>query len=156
MRKSLLLILALACLLGAGPKSPAIVTIQPMKALEVQPGFHAEFQIDLQILKGFHIQANPASEPYLIATTLKLESVEGIKTSDPVYPKGISFQLNGSEKAISTYEGTITIKVLLDVDAHAESGERILKGSLRYQGCDARTCFPPVTIPFEEKIKVAD
>jgi hypothetical protein len=154
MRKSILLILGLAFLLGAGPKTPEIVTIQPLKALELQPGSHAEFQIDLQIVKGFHIQANPASEPYLIPTTLKLETMEGIKASDPVYPKGTAFQLNGSEKAISTYEGLNTIKVPFDVDAHAESGERILKGSLRYQGCDSRTCYPPTTISFEEKINV--
>jgi Thiol:disulfide interchange protein DsbD, N-terminal len=156
MQKKLFLLLSLIFFLGAGPKGPVIVTVGPLNTLEVRPGSHADLQVDFQILKGFHIQANPASEPYLIATTLKVEALDGMKVSDPVYPKGVSFQLEGSEKAIFTYEGEISIKVPLEIDKDAKAGEQTLKGSLRYQGCDARTCYPPTTIPVEGKIKVAD
>jgi len=29
------------------------------------------------------------------------------------------------------------------------SGELVLKGSIRYQACDDRVCYPPETVPLE-------
>jgi DsbC/DsbD-like thiol-disulfide interchange protein len=141
-------------LIGAAPRRPEIVTIPASPVLEVKAGGQTEFALNFKILKGYHIQANPASEEYLIPTKASLQSAEGISTGTPIYPKGVSFQLQGSDKAIQTYEDEATIRIPLNASPSANPGEIILKGSLNYQGCDATTCFPPKTIPFEAKINI--
>ena len=141
-------------LIAAAPQRPVIVSINPAQALEITAGSKAEYPLELSVLKGFHIQANPASEDYLIAVTAKLQPVDGIKIGEPVYPKGIPFRLKASKKDISTYEDTVVIKIPLQIDPAAKKGVIALKGTLRYQGCDAELCFPPVNLPFEAKLKI--
>ncbi len=117
-------------------------------------GGTAEYPLELNILKGFHIQANPASQEYLIAVTAKLQPLDGITIGDPIYPRGIPFRLKGSNRDISTYENKVVIKIPITVANTASPGEIILKGTLRYQGCDAELCFPPATIPIEAKLRI--
>ena len=153
MYKMALAILTLA-LLAAAPKRPEIVTIKTSDAIKIAVGGKGEFPLDLKILKGYHIQANPASEPHLIATTVKVEPGEGFTAMDPVFPKGIPFKIKGSEKEISTYEEELQFRIPLQADESAAVGERTFKGTIRYQGCNATTCFPPTTIPFEARIVI--
>ena len=141
-------------LIAAAPKRPEIVTIVPGSGVQMTPGGKAEYSFSFKILSGYHVQANPASEEYLIPTTVTLEKADGITPEAPVYPKGVSFQLQGSDKEIQTYEKENTIKIPLQADESTIPGEKVLKGTLRYQGCDATTCFPPKTIPFEAKITI--
>src|SRR5215470_20329731 len=154
MRKLAVLLFLLA-LLGAGPKGPEIVTIVPGQDVQMQPGGQAEYSLNFKILTGYHVQANPASEEYLIATTVSLEKADGIVPQSPIYPKGKVFKLQGSDKEIQTYENENTIRIPLKADDSTIPGEKVLKGTLRYQGCDSTTCFPPKTVPFEAKIAVA-
>jgi len=141
-------------LVGSAPKRPEIVSISPGNPLELKAGGKAEYSLSFKILGGYHIQANPASEQYLIATTVGLDPVEGIIPEAPVYPKGVAFKLKGSDKEIQTYENENTIRIPLQADASTAPGEKVLKGTFHYQGCDATTCFPPKTIPFEAKVNV--
>ena len=153
MRRALFLFLSLI-LLGAGPQRPVIVSIPPASPVEVTAGGSVDYSLELKILKGYHIQANPASQEYLIAVTAKLEPVEGLKIGEPVYPKGIPFRLKGSDRDISTYEDSVVIKIPIQTEKGLKPGEIVLKGSLRYQGCDAILCFPPSKLPFEAKLLV--
>ena len=151
----ILLVMLVLTLIAAAPRRPEIVTIPAGEPFEMRAGGKVEFPLNLKILKGFHIQSNPASEEYLIATTVKLEPTEGITPDAPIYPKGIAFRIKGSEKEITTYENEIAIKIPIQADTSASTGDRILKGTVRYQGCDATTCFPPTILPFEVKLIVA-
>jgi hypothetical protein len=62
--------------------------------------------------------------------------------------------LKGSNVDISTYDGTVLVKIPMEIAADTKAGEIPLKGTLRYQGCDAEFCFPPVNLPFELKLKI--
>ena len=154
MNKILLLFCILFLFGAAPPKQPNIVTIVPLDPVKVATGEGIELPLELKILKGFHIQSNPASEKYLIPLTVKLEPVDGIQIGLPIYPPGLLFRLKGSDRDISTYEKSVLIKIPLKVEQSLKSGEIPLKGTIRYQGCDAELCFPPVTIPLEVKLRV--
>ncbi len=138
--------------IAAAPKRPQIVTIAQIQPVKITAGGNAEARLELSVLKGFHIQANPASEPFLIAATIKIESPDSVVVGETVYPPGVPFRLKGSGKDISTYEGDIVISIPLKADESAKSDEVLLKGVLRYQGCDATKCFPPTNVPFELKV----
>ena len=154
MKRVLILIAGLFLFAAGPPRRPVIVTITPAQPVEIAAGTTVEYQLELNILKGFHIQANPASGEYYIPVTAKLQAVDGISIGDPVYPKGIPFRLKGSNRDISTYEGKIIIKIPIEVATTAKPGDTTLKGTLRYQGCDAELCFPPVTMPLETKLRI--
>jgi uncharacterized protein len=141
-------------LIAAGPKRPDIVTIAPAPEVQMKPGGAAQYLLSFKVQNGYHVQANPASEEYLIPTTVSLEKADGIVPQTPIYPKPVSFKLQGSDKEIKTYENENTITIPLQADESTIPGEKILKGTIRYQGCDSTTCFPPKTIPFEAKIIV--
>jgi hypothetical protein len=103
--------------------------------------------VRLHIAGGFHIQANPASQPYLIPATLDLQAAEGVQARAPVYPPGTAHRLRGAAQDLSTYEGTIEIAVPVTVALDARPGERVLRGTFRYQACDARVCLAPAAAP---------
>ena len=149
----ILLILLSILLVAAAPKKPVIVSLATPQ-LEIFPGEKKEYPLELNITKGYHIQSNPASEKYLIPVTATLEPNDVVAIGKPIYPPGIPFRLKGSQTDISTYEDTVRIKIPIQVSSSAKPGDVVLKGTLRYQGCDAVLCFPPTKLPLELKLKV--
>ncbi len=89
------------------------------------------FRLKLEIQAGWHLQANPASEPYLVATEVRAE--KGVRNVR--YPQGERFESRYSKEAIAVYSGTVEI-----------SGEVSPGGTLVlvYQACDEGRCLPAV------------
>ena len=86
------------------------------------------FEIEISIEDGWHVNANPASSPYLIST-----EVQG-DVSDVSYPPGEMMTFSFSDEAISVYEGELTL-------AGELRGTRVV---LVYQACDDTRCLAPV------------
>jgi uncharacterized protein YyaL (SSP411 family) len=86
------------------------------------------FRLTLEVVPGWHLQANPASENYLVPTEVKGE-VRNVR-----YPEGTPFKPGFAKVPISVYEGTVEI-------AGEVRGEKI---AVRYQVCDELRCLPPV------------
>ncbi len=96
------------------------------------PGLAVHLRID----EGWHVNANPASFPFLVAT-----AVEGVDGGAPVttrYPRGESFRPAFADKSIQVYQGAVEIPVVLQ--AGAEVPEQL---AVRFQACDAERCLPP-------------
>ena len=102
--------------------------------------------IALSISPGFHINANPATFPYLIATEVTTERVEGIHVGIPVYPDAIKRKFQFAEQPLAVYEGELPIKLNLRAEANASTGRMSLPVNIRVQACDEEQCFPPATI----------
>jgi len=49
-------------------------------------GGTGEAQVFLVIQEGYHVNANPATFPYLIATEVTTDKVEGLEFGRPIYP----------------------------------------------------------------------
>jgi hypothetical protein len=94
-----------------------------------EPAWRA-FELRVTIREGWHVNANPASFPYLIPTEIQ-GKVRALR-----YPEGEDFHFAFAAESLSVYSGTIFI-----------AGEIDRKGSplrLRYQACDDRRCLAPV------------
>ena len=129
----------------------AIVAVMPSKPVAVAKGQTAQLTVTATIKKGFHIQANPAAEEFLIPTILTVQASEGTVPGKPVYPPGRPYRLKGSSEDLLTYEDEVTIMLPVKVMGSAPAGNASLTGKLNFQPCDDRKCLFPrsvsVTIP---------
>jgi uncharacterized protein YyaL (SSP411 family) len=107
------------------------------------------FRLALDIAPGWHLQANPASESYLLATTL---AAAGAELRAVVYPAGEQLRVAFADRPLSAYRGRVELggevgppvgrPAPADPGDPGGSGARLL---ITYQPCDDSRCLPPVT-----------
>ncbi len=104
----------------------------------VQVKWSASDRLQLHIAPGFHINANPASEPNLIATTVLAggQPLPGVR-----YPPPLLFRPAFAPQGIAVWEGRVT----LDLPALSPAQRAAL--ALRVQACNATTCLAPSVMP---------
>ena len=86
----------------------------------------------LEIHRDFHLNANPADDPALVATSVTgvLGSVRNVR-----YPRG-----EPGPQGAPVYSGRVRIEGEIE---HRGGGAAAVE--LAYQACDERRCLPPVT-----------
>lgn len=158
MNKKLALFVLVGVLGGLGFTATAKeshVKVTPGKALILKPGSAGEAQVWLRIDPGFHVQANPASNNQVIATTLSNITVgKGLTTGTPIYPKGDTYRLKGTSNDLSVYKGAIAIQIPVVAEASASAAKVQLKAKLRYQACDDQICFFPETVEVQVPVEI--
>jgi len=136
------------------PQETPIVTIIPSKQVTVAKGQTAQLSVRVKIKKGFHIQANPAADEFLIPATLTVQSNKGSVPGNPVYPPGRPYRLKGSQEDLLTYEDEVMIRLPVKVLDSSPLGNTNLTGGLRFQPCDDRRCFFPRSVPVMIPVKI--
>ncbi|MDX1933630.1 MAG: protein-disulfide reductase DsbD family protein [Capsulimonadales bacterium] len=123
----------------------------------VTPGKKATLTVTVAIAEGFHINANqPGSDMYIpTVLTVSAPKTAGITLGPVVYPKPRTIPVSFDPKPLKAYEETITITVPVTVPSNAKPGVVRLSGSLRAQGCNDTTCFPPKTFPIAVRLTIA-
>jgi uncharacterized protein YyaL (SSP411 family) len=122
-------------------------TVSPSEALEdeareavevhgrlgggVEEGWNA-FEVQLAVGPGFHVNAHPAPDPALVATTVSgvLGPVRNVR-----YPTA-----EAGPGGLAMYTGRVTIEGEIE---HRGGGAAAVE--VTYQACDDRRCLPPVT-----------
>ncbi len=102
-------------------------------SLTRRDGDPAQLVVRLAIDEGWHVNANPASLPFLIPTAVEVRGAEAVIR----YPEGRALRSEFAPEEILVYEGTVEIPMIL------ESGASPAQVALRYQACDERICLPP-------------
>lgn len=97
--------------------------------------------ITLSIDPGYHVNANPASEDYLIPTSV---AFAGAKPEHIDYPPSIPFKPAFSEKPINVYEGRVVIAASFPPGTLDRTRARAL--TVTAQACTDRICLPPAQI----------
>jgi len=148
------LLAALAAPAQFGRPNKEMVRIAAAETIQARPGQTIEVPVTVEVLRGFHVNADKPTFEYLIPTKLQWESKEW-KLSGITYPpsrkKSFSF---APEKPLDIYEGTLQIKSKFTVPRTAAVEKTKLKGSLRYQACDDSACYPPATLPVEVPVEI--
>jgi hypothetical protein len=97
----------------------------------------------LDVAPGWHLQANPPSESYLVPTTL---AAEGAELRDLSYPAGEPLRVAFSSQPVAAYQGRVEIAGEIGRPwGAAEPPAGTARLLLTYQLCDDRRCLPPVT-----------
>lgn len=125
--------------------SASVVKVQPAN-VTVSSGGSAEATVTLSISSGYHVNANPATFAYLIATEVTAGTTEGLTVGKPVYPVGVKRTFQFSNEPLAVYEGDAQVKLPLHAEQTAAKGAHSLPLSIRVQACDHEQCFPPATL----------
>jgi thioredoxin:protein disulfide reductase len=154
MKKCLGLLLLSLVLLGCAQaptnndnEPPAINSVDVVKAqpqeATLAPGESGEMLVLVKITNGYHVNANPPSQPYLKATELELKPADGISVEFVTYPDPLIRTFSFSETPLKVYEGDIQLKVSLKADRKVAPGKHNLAAKLRVQACDDKVCYAP-------------
>jgi DsbC/DsbD-like thiol-disulfide interchange protein len=171
-RLSLLFALCLACaVMGATEFSsrvlaqdaaapmPAATVVKPHVFISVDRvprGTEFQAAIVVDIARGYHMNSNKPTDPYLIPTTLKADMPAGIELRDTIYPAGKMEKFAFSpDKPLNVYTGSVTLRLRLAAQASAALGAATIPVTLRYQACNDSACLPPVRVPISVKLEVA-
>jgi uncharacterized protein YyaL (SSP411 family) len=101
-----------------------------------------EIVVTLQVDDGYHINANPASLDYLIATSLTFDR---LKPSKVEYPKAVRFKSALAPNGLDVYEGEVTL--IAQFARGALLDQKNIQGTVRVQACDTQICLPPSDLP---------
>jgi DsbC/DsbD-like thiol-disulfide interchange protein len=118
-----------------------------------------EFQVAVvvEIARGYHMNSHHPSDAYLIPTAITPQIPAGFQLGDIIYPEGHAQKFSFSpDKPLDVYSGSVTLKLRLLTRTSAPLGGTAIPMILRYQACNDSTCLPPVKLPVEAKVVVAD
>jgi len=151
MRSAILLVTAAVSTLGPLAAAPAAEPPQApwlraavyldREALARGSAFRAAVVLDLD--RGYHVNATPPSHEFLIPVGVAPRPHEGIVWGDVRYPEGEAAAAEWSDTPVRFYTGRAIVTVDGTVAADAPLGPTRLAFTLTYQGCDAKTCYPP-------------
>ena len=112
---------------------------------------NGEALVMLTIEAGYHVNANPATYPYLIATEVTAGKVEGIEVGKAVYPPAKKQKFEFADEPLAVYEGQVEVRLPIKV---ASKGSRSLPLNVRIQACDHEKCFPPASLKTNVSVEV--
>ncbi len=112
----------------------------------VPAGGSAQATVKVTVQKGYHVNANPPTYPYLKATELELPDSDDLSVDYIYYPNPLSKKFSFAEKPLLVYEGETPVTVSLNATPTAKKGERSISATLRIQACDDQVCYPPGSI----------
>ena len=132
---------------SAAPKSPLEGIVRASaEHVEARPGGTAEATVRLSIAAGYHVNANPATEKFLIPTSLEVRPESGIAADQIAYPKPLTKKFPFAEVPLAVYEGDALITMRVRAARDAAPGQHTLAARLRVQPCDDEKCYPPTTV----------
>jgi len=110
----------------------------------VHAGSTVRLAVQVSLPDAVHVQSNVPRDPMLIGTAVTVQSPPGVTVVNTVYPAATDFTLAGQATPLSVFEQRFAIGVKLAIAATAPEGSVLtIPIRLRYQACNASTCFAP-------------
>jgi hypothetical protein len=118
-----------------------------LDTLGVQPGQDFLASVHLDISDGWHINANPASNEFLIPTSLTVNADLPFEVLGIDYPPARPHYLESQGDTLAVYQEQIVLRARLRLPPETAPGARgNLRMLIQYQACDAVRCLPPAEI----------
>ncbi len=135
-----------------GPKVATVTAAA--KPATVAPGGRGVLVVTVAVGPQYHINAHVPNDPNYIATVFAGEKTPGIVYGTPVYPAPKAMKLSYAAKPLLVYTGRIVVAVPYTVAKTAKPGKMGLAGALSFQGCDAKSCYPPASAQVRAAVTV--
>lgn len=138
-----------------GPKGP-VVKMAPAPVVTAVQSKSTTVSLSFNVANGYHINSNRPKSEFLIPTALKIEATTDIVIGKTIYPDGqdMSFAFAPDEK-LNVYTGDFKVDVVVHPMHSVQPGKYIVRGSLKYQACDNKACYPPKNLPVSFDVKIA-
>ncbi|MBI5168622.1 MAG: thioredoxin fold domain-containing protein [Candidatus Eisenbacteria bacterium] len=138
---------------GATPAASDLVKASA-GAVKLTPGATATVKVRLDVLNGWHINANPPALDYNIPTTVTIAAGHGVAAGKPKYPAPKKQKFAFEDSELFVWDGATEVTLPLTASATAENGTHTLKGTVAYQGCNDQVCLAPTKVPFTVDVTV--
>lgn len=125
--------------------APEIGVSASLSPNKTQRGRTVQASVVMDIPSGYHVNSSKPLEKFLIPTSLKVETPNGIRVGSVSYPRAVLRRFKFSENRVSVYEGLATMRFNITVPKSFNPGSAEVKVRLRYQSCNDEICFPPQT-----------
>ena len=145
-----LFLAGIALLIAAAPSSgqtrPPQATIAPfVEANGVRPGSPIRVALTVTLPEGLHVQSDTPRDPSLIPTVLTIDAPAGVRVTQLVFPHPTDFAQEGQAQPLRVFEHEFVVGAELEIERGVPAGELTIPARLRYQACDDKVCFRPIT-----------
>ncbi len=107
---------------------------------------------DIELKPGMHVYA-PGVQGY-IPIAFQLTAAPAFQGHAPVYPAARTLHLKAIGETVPVFEGRFRVAEDITIapeeqvkPALTAAGDLVVEGTLRYQACDAKVCYPPQNVP---------
>jgi DsbC/DsbD-like thiol-disulfide interchange protein len=139
-----LLIAALAQLLSPAPKPGHATVLSSPAQVNGAAGGKLMLFVDVSPKPGIHVYA-PGTENY-IPITVKLNAQPELKAGKVAYPK--SETMTFADEKVPVFQKPFRLTQEVTLDKTAKPGSSVtVAGTVNYQACDDRVCYPPESAP---------
>jgi len=121
--------------------------------VKANKGSTATVVLKASLPSGYHANTNKPTESYLIPLSLKW-TAGPLEMQAVEYPKGTLEKYSFSDKPLSVVTGQFEITTKFKVPAAAANGPAAQTGTLRYQACDNKACYPPKNVPVNITVSI--
>ena len=114
--------------------------------------------VELDIAPGCHVYASQSPVDY-VPLSMEL-SAEGAEVGQPLWPEAHRLDVPGLNEELWVYDGSIRVDVPFEfiIQRGEPLGDREVALNVRWQACDATTCWPPeqasLRLPVHERASV--
>ena len=105
---------------------------------------------------GIHVYA-PGNPDY-IPVSVTLAAQAGLQAQPPVYPPAEKYVFGELKETVKVYNRPFQVRqqiVIGRAAAKAAGTSVTIAGSVRFQACDDKVCFPPATLPVSITLPVS-
>jgi thioredoxin:protein disulfide reductase len=148
------LLLTLGVSLAFGQRPPEATITPFVEAVEVRPGTSTRVALRVSLPEGLHVQSDRPRDPSLIPTVLTVEPPQGVRVEQLVYPHPTDFAQQGQEQPLAVFEREFVLGAELAIGPDLAAGDLVIPARLRYQACDDKVCFRPVTATITWTVRV--
>jgi hypothetical protein len=128
---------------------------------QAHPGETLYLTVVLLIADDLHINANadqiaphPAFSPY--PTQLQVvEQSPAVVVGKPQFPPAHTIAVGFSSQPLAVFDGQVEVVVPVEVLSDAAADILTIGLALRYQGCDATSCYMPETVALTAQLPMA-
>lgn len=150
MRLALVSALALQLATPAPKSGHAVVAASPAD-VNGKAGTKVQLFVDVTPKPGIHVYA-PGNNDY-IPITVKLTPPPDVKAGKLAYPK--SEVANIGDEKVAVFQKPFRLTQEITVEKSAKEGSNVVvSGTVNYQACDDKVCFPPESAPVSWTIAV--
>jgi DsbC/DsbD-like thiol-disulfide interchange protein len=140
-----------ALISSVSPGSKYLTAVTGVSARSIKAGSRTSVFLDVTPKPRIHVYA-PGATGY-IPISLAITPPAGVKVGTVAYPKPEIYFFAELNERVPVYQKPfrLTVDVTPDPSRH---GPMTLSGTLKYQACDDKVCYAPITMPVAWSITV--
>ena len=156
MRVPPVIVLLLAVAASAyGQTRPPEAAITPFVETDaVRAGSPVRVALTVALPEGLHVQSDRPRDASLIPTALTIEAPAGVKVTQLVFPHPTDFAQEGQPQPLAVFEREFVVGAELALDPGVAAGALVVPAKLRYQACNDKVCFRPITASTQWTLRV--